>query len=135
MNTQDFVYLDVRWREDGWLEAIRLRLSGWLPDNLVAQGVEKGVFEEVRTRDRKYFGLSARGLALTDVRPHSLANENCSQLAQVLLLNGYSEEWIKAGGDGSVECPEALLEATYRAKLMSFLSPTSLSSTAGNPML
>lgn len=121
MNTQDSVCLDLRWRENGWLEAIRLRLSGWLPAHLAAQGVEKGVFEGAWTPGRRHFGLSARGLALTDVRLHSFSNENCCQLAQVLLLHGYSEEWIQDGGDGIVECPEALLEATYRAKLMLFL--------------
>lgn len=125
MDTQDFVCLDGRWREEGWLEAIRLRLSGWLPVHLAEQGVKKGVFVEVRTRDRKHFGLSTRGHALTDVRLHSLANENCRQLAHVLLLRGYSDEWIQAGDRGIVECPEALLEAKYRAKLMSFLSPAS----------
>ena len=39
----DFVLIDGRWTEKGWLEVFRLRLTGWLPQELVVSGVGKGV--------------------------------------------------------------------------------------------
>lgn len=121
MNSQDLVCIDLRWRENGWLEAIRLRLAGWLPQHLVASGLESGVFEKVQARDQHPIALSTRGLALTDAGIHSFTDENCRQLAEVLMLRGYSEAWLQPESDEIVRCPNALLQATYRKKLLLYL--------------
>jgi len=122
MNSEDFVYLDLRWTEDGWLEAIRLRLTGWLPEQLVVRGIKNGVLKQVRTQNQRHIALSVRGLALTEPGLHSFTTENFAQLAQVLRLRGYSKAWIEIANNDNVHCPEALLDPTYREKLLSFLS-------------
>ena len=39
-------WADMRWREAGWQEVFRLRISGWLPAEWVSEGVRLGVLAE-----------------------------------------------------------------------------------------
>lgn len=120
----DFVYLDIRWREDGWLEAMRLRLAGWLPEYLVAQGMEKGVFETVEQAEGNYVSLTARGMALTQPGPLSFTSENIWHLAEFLRSHGFSSDWLHAAGKDAVRCDRELFDAVYRSKLLASLNPT-----------
>lgn len=123
MCINDFVYLDIRWREEGWLEAMRLRLAGWLPEHLVDQGIEKGVFEIVEQADGNYVSLTARGMALTEPSPLSFTSENFWHLAEFLRSHGFSSDWLHAASKDAVRCDGELFDAVYRSKLLAGLNP------------
>lgn len=126
MQSSNFVYLDVRWREDGWHEAMRFRLAGWLPEPLVARGVEKGVLQTIQRGVEKHVALTARGMALTQPGTHSFTSENCWQLAQVLMTQSESEEWLQALDEEATQINDASLNATYRNSLLAFLCPANV---------
>lgn len=123
MHSSDFIYIDVRWREDGWHEAMKLRLLGWLPEHLVLRGVDKGVIHTIQTRDETHVTLTARGIALTDPGPYSFTKENCQQLVQVLREQGESDDWLQDGHQGGLQLVDAPLNAAYRKSLLAFLRP------------
>lgn len=130
MYRSDFVYLDVRWRESGWLEAIRLRLAGWLPEHLAAQGVEKGVLETFQQADGRRVSLTARGLALTEPGQFSFTNENFWQLAELLRNHDYGNDWLHAAGEDAVRGDSELFDAVYRLKLLAYLHPDNISGSS-----
>ena len=124
MRSSDFVNLDVRWREDGWHEAMRLRLTGWLPEHLVAQGVNNGVLQAIQDSVGKRLALTARGMALTEPGPHSFTSENYRQLAQILKIQGEDCCWLSAPRKMAFQYVGAPLSPAYRRNLLKFLVPT-----------
>jgi hypothetical protein len=123
MRSNDFVHIDVRWREDGWLEAMRLYIAGWLPEHLAAQGIKKGVLATIMRPEGKYVVLTARGKALTEPRSHSFTNENLWQIAEFLRVQDYSSDWLQAADKDAVRFAGKPLDATYRTKLLTYLDP------------
>lgn len=126
MHNTDFVHLDVRWREDGWNEAMRLRLLGWLPDHLVIRGIDRGVLETTQRDGEKCIALTARGLALTEPGPHSFTSENCWQLAQLLRMQNESDDWLKGPNPDVVQFGGAPLDAAYRNSLLALVRPATV---------
>lgn len=121
MNQSDFVYLDVRWREDGWHEAMRLRLLGWLPAHLAAKGIEKGVLEATRGKAGKHIALTARGMTLTEPGARSLTSENCQHLAQVLSTYDEGVDWQCMQDQEGFQLEGAPLHIAYRHRLLALL--------------
>ena len=121
MCSEEFIYLDVRWQQSGWMEAMRLRLFGSVPDHLVSKGVEKGVFLAWLDGDRKFVALTRRGIELTEPGPHSFTNENCKHLANVLQISGFDIEKLEAGGSHLAQYAGAPLGAAYREKILACL--------------
>ncbi|OWY06782.1 hypothetical protein [Thioclava sp. IC9] len=124
MHDGDFVYLDVRWAEPGWYEAMRFRLAGWLPEQLVATGVEKGVLEAHQQTNGQLVALTTQGISLTEPGPHSLTQENCQQLAEVLRMESDNDEWFQDLSEKSTSFPDGfgtnfrrlLIETLHRKK-------------------
>ncbi|WP_152455055.1 hypothetical protein [Roseivivax sp. THAF40] len=121
MRGSDFVYIDIRWREDGWLEAMRLRLTGWLPERLAARGNKKGVFETSQKKDGKHIALTARGIALTDPGPHSFTSQNLQLLADYLIIHDFSRDWLRPAGDTAIKFKGPMLDENYRNSLLEHL--------------
>lgn len=121
MYSDEFVYLDVRWQQSGWLEAMRLRLFDSIPDHLVPKGLEKGVFLTRLDGDRTFVALTRRGLELTEPGPHSFTRENCKHLANVLQISGFDTDKFEAGGSDLVQYAGAPLSSAYREKILSCL--------------
>lgn len=56
---------DMRWIEDGWREAFRARLCGWVPCDWQRRGIQKGVFVDCELGGE--FELTTRAQELTDL--------------------------------------------------------------------
>lgn len=123
MRKNDFVYLDFRWREEGWYEAMRLRLAGWLPKNLADQGVVKGVLRTVNELGGMQIALTAQGMALTEPGPHSFTIENYRQLTQVLKSQAADYDWKQAPTENAIQYSDTFLNAAYRNSLLLLLRP------------
>ncbi|OWY07609.1 hypothetical protein B6V74_16805 [Thioclava sp. F42-5] len=121
MHDADFVYLDFRFQEAGWLEGIRLRLTGTVPDELVSSGVRNQVFEVEREEERKIINITNRCLALTEPKTSSLSKENCEHLARVLVMKGFSADWLRSERADLVLRPGTLLDDVYRKELIDHL--------------
>jgi 3-hydroxyacyl-CoA dehydrogenase len=117
----EYIYLDVRWLEAGWIEAMRLRLEGRVPKEVIDQGLKKGVFELDHAKGEDFVYLTQRGIELTDPGPHSVTEENCSQLAQNFRLQMKRDCWLKAPDVEAVDCNADPLGATYRRKLLTHI--------------
>ena len=121
MNQSDFVYLDVRWQEDGWHEAMRLRLLGWLPAHLAAIGIAKGVLETTQGTAGKPIAPTARGMALTEPGPRSFTHENCQHLAQVLSTYDEDFDWKCMQDQEAYQLEGTPLLIGYRQRLLALL--------------
>ena len=93
MSVVESVYVDVRWREPGWLEVFRLRLAGWLPIKDAALGEKLGVTST--TVDGRWIFLTKRGLDLTQPADHSFTEDNIKLLCSVLELNDFNNSWVQ----------------------------------------
>jgi len=91
---EDFVLIDGRWTEQGWLEVFRLRLAGWLPYELVVVGVDKGVLEWDAENRASDVNLSTRGATLTDEQSPSRTDENIQAIAGILISLDFSNSWL-----------------------------------------
>lgn len=91
----EFALVDGRWREQGWVEAFRLRLTGWLPSELAASGVDKGALKWSDTALTGKVELSGRGSELTDAHPASRSEENIQMIANVLCVHGFDDSWLE----------------------------------------
>ncbi len=99
MQDRGFVWIDTRWSEVGWLEAFRLRLTGWLPAEDAAAAMTKRIAKPVPPHPSSCLKLTERGTVLTKVGDHSRTKENCALLANVLRSRGFNSTWM-------VEAPE-----------------------------
>ena len=102
MKENETVDIDMRWREMGWLQAFRLRLTGWLPARELTKGMENGVFERPTDGNVQSVSLTKKGVSLTDPRKSSLSDENCNFLADVLHLSNFEKSWFHSGTEKSV---------------------------------
>jgi len=118
----EFVLIDIRWRETGWLEAFRLRLTGWLPTGEVVAGVNKGVLKQ--GRDVRSVELSDKGAALTDMSATSRTDENVKMLAEVLKTFGFEKHWLKPSDPRTAIfiAEKYAFDATYRGNILSLLA-------------
>ena len=93
--TKIFFFIDGRWAKQGWIEAFRLRLTGWLPYELVVSGVDKGVLEWVANDKASNVKLSIKGADLTDEYSPSRTDENIQAIAETLIILGFESSWQK----------------------------------------
>ncbi|OOY02880.1 hypothetical protein [Thioclava sp. F28-4] len=126
MNDADFLYLDFRFREAGWLEAMRLRLTGSVPDEVVSDGVRNQVFEVEKEGERMTINITDHCLSLTEPTEQSFTEENYAHVARMLKMKGFRADWLRSKRPDIVLCAGALLNETYRKKLISHLSSTSV---------
>ena len=104
-----FVRVDMRWQESGWLQAFRLRLTGWLPSEEVSIGLAEGVFENCRNGQVHQVQLSSKGLDLTDLSDHSRTMPNFVALANILRMREFHSDWI----DGTCQKTARLNDKDY----------------------
>ena len=65
MTNTKMLVADQRWTEDGWTEAFRARLCGWVPSDWRRRGIKKGVF--VDREPEAGLELTTRAHELTDI--------------------------------------------------------------------
>ena len=65
MSNTEMLIVDQRWIENGWTEAFRARLCGWVPREWKRRGIKKGVF--VDREPGVGFKLTTRAHELTDI--------------------------------------------------------------------
>ena len=124
MNDADFLYLDFRFRKPGWLEAMRLRLTGSVPDEVVSSGVRNQVFEVEKEGGRMTINITNLCLSLTEPTEQSFTEENCVHVARTLKMKGFRADWLRSKRPDIVLRAGTLLNETYRKKLISHLSST-----------
>lgn len=96
MSNCDSTFVDVRWRETGWEEAFRIRLSGWLPPSVAVSGASKGVIRV--SPNERLAKLTLKGSELTRLSDPSMSRENIAVLAEVLGLRKFSRAWLLEPG-------------------------------------
>lgn len=119
----EFTLMDGRWRERGWLEAFRLRLTGWLPPAHVVTGVDKGVLKWNGDVPAAKVELSVRGANLTHLYPPSKSEDNIQVIANVLWTLGFERSWVEpADRNAAIFIDEkSMFDAPYRERVFSAL--------------
>jgi len=119
----DFIYLDTRWSEDGWFQAMRLRLAGWLPSSEAAHAVKNGVVKYCGDDASERVQLTDRGASLTDPGRHSMSAENCTHIAEVLRFQGLIPSWLEKmkKEPDIVQGVHVAFNASYHRKLIEAL--------------
>lgn len=120
---EDFVLIDGRWAKQGWIEAFRLRLTGWLPYELVVSGVDKGVLEWVADDKASNVKLSSKGAALTDEHSPSRTDENIQAITETLIILGFESSWLKFSDQSAAIyiSEESKLDIAYRDRILETL--------------
>ena len=91
----NYVWIDLRWREVGWLEAFRMRLCGWLPVHLATKAISNGLFVKTVSSDNVTVTLTKKGHRLTDIATNvGESSDNCIMLANVLITRGFERSWL-----------------------------------------
>ena len=126
MKEQDWMWVDMRWREPGWREAFRLRLSGWLPKDWAKNGLEHEVMVQSLQEGHTVLSLTNKGRLLTDISPTETSNE-CMQFMSFVLFNfAFERQWFFAlpqVGDLSLSTHEKF-QSEYSSKLFTHYCDT-----------
>lgn len=111
--------IDMRWNKEGWRDACRLRLTGWLPNNLAEEGIKIGLWERHTNQPRGQVVLAEYGRWLTDVPDFALDKYNLEIVAFALWAKGYDPAWQLApiGVDHVVLPADEQFGTAYRCKL------------------
>jgi hypothetical protein len=119
----DSSWVDMRWREDGWREAFRIRLLGWLPEDWHESGVQKGVFELHERVPDSAVELSVRGKHLTDIDSEVVTDVTLRFMSTVLVATCFEPEWLlkPSREDGVRLAGNQMFEADYIEKLLEFI--------------
>ena len=120
MQDSEFVWLDVRWHEPGWLLAFRIRLTGWLPAKEAEAGRAHDVIRSVGDDAGTFVELTQKGLCLTEVSAHSHEEHNVRILADVLRHHGFRSNWLSPReGEGSALLTETQgFEIGYKEQIL-----------------
>ncbi len=94
MDIMDSTWVDMRWREQGWREAFRMRLSGWLPDDWLNNGIKHGVFAHCRGELPATVELTKKGKLLTDICPDKTTDLTIQFMASVLTTTSFEPSWF-----------------------------------------
>ena len=127
----DDVLIDSRWMEPGWLEVFRLRLTGWLPHEEAAAGIEKGVLKWGGNSQSVVLELSDRGAVLTNALPPSRTEENVRMIAEILWTLGFDDSWLKPVDRSATNyiSEGVRFDASYRFSIISALKRDSFPPT------
>lgn len=123
----DWTWVDVRWQQSGWLEAFRLRLTGWLPEEVEARAIESGVIVPSRSSGARVVELTSRGQALTSRGPDS--DEALRLVATVLALQGFQPNWFSRPEGSSIVslCQGSMFDRGFIEKIRTYLDEEILS--------
>lgn len=94
MQADHDVLIDMRWREQGWIDAFRLRLTGWLPLSAAERALNYRVIKRVGSTASCQVALTTKGVELTALRRASMSEDSCRLLADVLRLHDFSSTWM-----------------------------------------
>jgi hypothetical protein len=112
-------WVDMRWCEQGWREAFRIRLSGWLPDDWLAGGIKHGVLAQCRGELSATIKLTEKGKLLTDICPDKTTHLTIQFMASVLTTTHTGPEWFNPSPsqDHAYLLTDEMFDKEYTAKL------------------
>ena len=122
MQNDHQVLIDMRWREQGWLEAFRLRLTGWLPANEAERGFSCGVIERLGSEAGCQVVLTHKGSDLTEPAEASMSDESCRLLVSILHLHGFNSTTFNANARCKVLTlnRKSQFSGPFKEKIVSF---------------
>ncbi len=95
---KDYAWIDHRWQNTHWLAAFRMRFCGWLPADIAAEAISRGLFLRMRESEEATVVLTEKACDLTDLSVQaSGSTSNCIMLANVLVTKGFQKSWLTPG--------------------------------------
>jgi len=99
--TENYTWVDCRWQKEGWLPVFRVRLCGWLPQEIAMEAIANDLFRQEIQSEYDELVLTSKAKSLTDMEDTLAGSHgNCVMLANVLVANGFERSWLVKPGRG-----------------------------------